>query len=476
MSLAGVRPARESEDPTGQTSGPAVPPEDKLAALERILRSKAFSNAEAIRHLLKFIADQSVSDSDEEIKEYTIAVEALGRPQDFDPKVDNIVRVQMRRVRQKLDEYYRLEGAGDPVRVSIPRGHYHVEWSLRSAKPTHGSPKAGSNEDEGALARWRFRSPLAWKILAIALLLFNLALGVSSLLRREASGVPRNREKDPISPALASVWQPFIDSRQQPLVIYSNALFLMSQEGDLYRYSLDGAHFLPFGARVQSFAGLERRGPAPPVKGPMSYSDAYTGTGEVVAAARIAELFSRAGRDFAVKRDGVVSFEDIRNNNVVFLGASLEDTVLAQLPLQSDLGFEQTSQPAFSGSQVIRDRHPAPGHPSLYALGREPKTQAIAVDYALISLLPGVTPNHFILVLGGLSTIGTQAAAEFATSEESLQPVARMRAEAAGSRPLSPYFQALLAVQIRDGVAAKTDCLLTREVRHNGPGALASSP
>ena len=43
----------------------------------------------------------------------------------------------MRRLRQKLDEYYRLEGATDPLRVVIPRGHYHVEFRSQVAMPLH---------------------------------------------------------------------------------------------------------------------------------------------------------------------------------------------------------------------------------------------------------------------------------------------------------------------------------------------------
>ena len=119
---------------------------------------------------------------------------------------------------------------------------------------------------------------------------------------------------------MGQIWQPFLEAKDEPLIVYSNALFLMSDEGDLYRYFLNGVHALPFGARVQSLAGLERRLPAPPRKGPLSYSDAYTGTGEVVGAAKLAELFARAGRNFSVKRNGIVSFEDIRDTNVVFLG------------------------------------------------------------------------------------------------------------------------------------------------------------
>ncbi len=442
-------------------------PKEKLAALERILRSSAFAAAESIKHILRFIVEQSISSPEQEVKEYTIATEALGRPEDFDPKADNIVRAQMRRLRRKLEEYYRLDGASDPVRVVIPRGHYHIEFYTQRAGPA--PVNGGLAERAGVIRPSRASSSafFVWKLLVATLLVLNVVLGVVLYLRRPTSSVKPAERQSALGPGLSQVWQPFLAAREAPLIVYSNALFLMSEQGDLYRYFLDGVHALPFGARVQSFAGLERRAPAPRVEGPLSYSDAYTGTGEVVAAAKLAELFARAGRNFSVKRDGIVSFEDIRDTNVVFLGASLEDPVLAQLPIANDLGFEQDVQHAFAGSQIIRDHHPAPGHPSIYALQRDPKTQAITGDYALISFLPGVTPDHAILVLGGISTLGTQAAAEFATSEEDMLTVAQMRAQELGRKPTSPYFQALLAVQIRDGVAAKTDCLLVREARRN---------
>jgi hypothetical protein len=469
MKMEGDRVLPENGDTSAQAARANLEPKDKFAALERILRSNTFATAESIRQILRYIVERSISDRNQEVKEYSIATEALGRPQDFDPKADNIVRAQMRRLRQKLDEYYGVEGATDPLRVVIPRGHYHVEFHAQDFAPLHGNGEAASGVGARTISASTsdVSQSLVWKLLVGALLVLNVVLGLILFFRRPSSGAKQAEHKGALGPALSQVWQPFLEAQEEPLIVYSNALFLMSQEGDLYRYFLNGVHTLPFGARVQTLAGLERRAPAPPLKGPLSYSDAYTGTGEVVAAARLAELFARAGRNFSVKRNGIVSFEDIRDTNVVFLGASLEDPVLAQLPLVNDLGFEQDAQHAFSGSQIIRDRHPAPGRPSTYELQRDPKTQAIEVDYALISLLPGVTPNHSILVLGGISTIGTQAAAEFATSEENLQAVAHMRAEALGKKPTSPYFQALLAVQIRDGVAARTDCLLVKEAHHN---------
>jgi hypothetical protein len=70
------------------------------------------------------------------------------------------------------------------------------------------------------------------------------------------------------------------------------------------------------------------------------------------------------------------------------------------------------------------------------------------------------------LVLAGLSTLGAKAAAEFATSEASMLTLERMWAAAGDKEPPS-YFQALLEVQIRDGIALKTTCLFVRRLRHN---------
>jgi hypothetical protein len=85
----------------------------------------------------------------------------------------------------------------------------------------------------------------------------------------------------------------------------------------------------------------------------------------------------------------------------------------------------------------------------------------------LISLLPGVMPNQHILILAGLSTLGTQAAAEFAASEASMLTLEKVWTAAAGRAPLPLYFQALLEVQIREGIAVKTNCLLVRDLHRN---------
>ena len=452
--------------------------EERLLALKHILESETFSNAGSMRNFLEFIVEKSLGGRVDEIKEYTIATEVLGRSHDFDPKSDNIVRVQAHRLRKKLDEYYGQEGTHDPVRILIPSGHYYPEYHTNSTppgipsfEPVPPEPDVGQTSpipepDTPA----RFGARLSWQPFVLALLILNL-LFLSYLLLRPAPKENTAKNQTALAKSLTPLWQPFIATDQPPLIVYSNALFLMSEEGDLYRYYNDTSHSFAMGAEVPSVVGLERRGPIPNRVGPLYYFDSYTGTGEVIAMGRIAELLSRSGQNFLVKRSRVASYDDVRNRNVIFLGTSLEDPILGKLPVESDLVFEEPTGHQFVGRLLIRDRHPGTGMPATYQFQRDERTKALQAEYALISLLPGVTPNQFVLVLAGLSTLGTQAAAEFATSDNTMQVLDQMRSTVSDNTARSPYFQALLQIQIRDGIAVKTNCLLVRELHPVVPNA-----
>ncbi|MGB6742318.1 MAG: hypothetical protein WBE38_01590, partial [Terracidiphilus sp.] len=69
--------------------------EQRQRQIQRILQSAAFRNATMLQQLLQFLTVWAYERSAETLKEYTIGVEALGRPHDFDPKIDTIVRVQI---------------------------------------------------------------------------------------------------------------------------------------------------------------------------------------------------------------------------------------------------------------------------------------------------------------------------------------------------------------------------------------------
>src|SRR5580658_7259947 len=92
--------------------------------LQSVLDSGIFNRAPNLAHVLTYVCSQYFEGAAEQIKEYNIAVEALGRPAGFDQKRDSIVRVEAHRLRKRLREYYQAEGAGHSVRIDIPSGQY----------------------------------------------------------------------------------------------------------------------------------------------------------------------------------------------------------------------------------------------------------------------------------------------------------------------------------------------------------------
>ncbi len=114
---------------------------DLAEEVQRILDSARFRRASNLQRLLRFIVTKSASGVKENLKEYVIGMEVFGRPENFDPRVDSIVRVQIGRLRTKLEAYYRSEGRFSPLMIEIPRGSYAPLFHSR--EPEADSPSLG---------------------------------------------------------------------------------------------------------------------------------------------------------------------------------------------------------------------------------------------------------------------------------------------------------------------------------------------
>src|ERR1035437_8068887 len=118
-----------------------VQTEDIRAQVGRLIQSKTFETSEVHRRLLQYLAEKSISGDADRLKEYTIGLEAFGKPPSYDPKHDSIVRPQAGRLRQKLAAYYQTEAAGDAIRVSMPKGAFKLNFEpVEVADHAHGAP------------------------------------------------------------------------------------------------------------------------------------------------------------------------------------------------------------------------------------------------------------------------------------------------------------------------------------------------
>ena len=112
----------------------ASPSEAEIrAALLRIAGSDVFGTSPQLAAFLRFIVESTLRGEAQHIKGYTIATEALGRGQDFDPQADPIVRVEAGRLRRALERYYAGPGSADVVVIDVPRGRYVPAFRYRGA-------------------------------------------------------------------------------------------------------------------------------------------------------------------------------------------------------------------------------------------------------------------------------------------------------------------------------------------------------
>jgi len=97
---------------------------DVHACLDNILRSVAFRRSHRLAKFLRFLVDQALNGRIDPVKEYVIGVEVFDRVGAYDPRLDPIVRVEARRLRAKLRQYYQHEGANDPILIEMPARGY----------------------------------------------------------------------------------------------------------------------------------------------------------------------------------------------------------------------------------------------------------------------------------------------------------------------------------------------------------------
>src|SRR5262245_61351919 len=111
---------------------------DIRAELDRILASEVFSRAQHLRRFLSFIVEQRLAGEEHSLKEAVLAHELYGKGTDFDGGADPVVRVDARRLRDKLREYY--DGRSEPVVISLPKGSYVPLFEANSASSAHANP------------------------------------------------------------------------------------------------------------------------------------------------------------------------------------------------------------------------------------------------------------------------------------------------------------------------------------------------
>lgn len=392
--------------------------------VEKILHSGEFSGSEVLRNLLSFLTNHSIERPGQVVKEYELAIAVLGKAEGFDPRLDSAVRVHAARLRSKLAEYYMSDGAEDPVLIEVPKGAYHLTWRYRAASEPVPQPQPVQE----SLVRVAPVSRRNW---------FAAGFAIAALAACAVVAISMSGRTPKVPPDVEAFWQPFLRSPQAPIIVFSNHRFVGTSATGL-RYFREG------------------------IDSPSDSNDTYSGTGTVMAVAELSNLLSLAGRSPRLKRAELLTWDEVKDANVVFVGAPDANSRLGELaPLQHFRFKSSHDEPRFGIGGIV-NVHPGPGEESIYFGPARPYNS----DVAVIALLPNLHPERKVLILAGTNTYGCQAAAEFLTRSDLLGELYRRMGVPKGGN--LPDFEALLKVSVSGGVPMRTEILL---VRGRQPGA-----
>src|ERR1700683_3455420 len=407
--------------------------EESFQEVEKLTNSHSLRGSESLCRLLRYLAEHSLADPPASVKEYQIATEVFGRSAHFDPQADSTVRVQAGRLRTKLGEYYASEGAEDSILVELPKGTYVLSFHQRSAGSRTHSGSSFLHEAQGAPAQNTSKNWLPAFVVA-SILLAACRVAVSPLVSTRKSPPPALASNlEPVPAVLRTFWGPFVTGPEEPWVIFSNAAFIGRPETGMRYYN----------------ASRDQRD---------LIFDHYTGVGEVLAVHALDQVFGVLHRGIRVKRGSLFSFDDVQNNDLIFVGSPSENLTLLDIPGTREFVFQRLDSGLRKGDLAVLNVHPLPGEPKTF-LGT-PANQPTTEDYAVVSLLPGLDSSRSILILAGDTTFGTQAAVEYVCRESSIKELLQ-RLNVSKPSELKP-FEALLHVKIAHGVPVMTDLVSVR--------------
>lgn len=393
---------------------PTPRPEEVWEEVQRILSSERFKASDPIRNLLIFLAKRAAENPGVPVKEYKLAVEVLKRNGDFDARVDSTVRAVASRLRSKLAEYYVHEGADDTILVDVPKGHYFLSSICRPTPKESPDPGVKQPPEKFSGNRRLF----------IGAAIGFVAAGIPAYIVGRVSALPH------IPAVSREFWADFIDSLYGPMIVYSNPRFTYSPQ-----------------AGMQLLSGA-------PVAG-QHVMEAYTGTGEVIAVRELTSQFLLFGKRARVKRALLFTWDEVRANDLIFVGSEDQNLPVGQLPRLEKFNFQKTGEESVPTAVMVRNEMPGPGERVLYV----PSGQLDdGVDYPILALTQGVSAERRVLILAGGSTYGTQAAAEFVCNPVRLAELLTKLQLRPGSRV--PPFEALLQVQVRGGAPSEPRLLL----------------
>jgi hypothetical protein len=419
--------------------------DEKRQVLERVLGSRTFNRSDQLRSFLRYICEAEFEGRAQQLNEYILGVSVLGRPSDYSPAEDSCVRSRAYELRNKLKSYYQREAPDDPIHIEIDKGAYIPRFERRAgarqaddaqkaaelAAASQAEPRPGATVSE----RRHHVSRLSAVTLVIAV--FLAAASFLFLYRERARPSLKRITARALTPEMAALWRPFLESDAPLLISFEIRLFFYAPATGLVvrDFQINSSADL---AGSKPLAGFQTRMRTRDLRATSDYAD----FGAVHAVFLLGRLLTPQRRDIVLKHSGTLGWEDIWNSNIIFVGKPNLNPSIRYALKEADFIDDE--------SGIIRNLHPLPGEPAEY---RCATTHGAGEKYALVTVLPGPQPGRHMMILGGSGSELSWALAECVTNPAHVSEIVSRLRLPSGECP--PGFQVVIQATFESNVPIK---------------------
>jgi hypothetical protein len=400
---------------------------EEHASLERLLTSDAMTRAPRLQAILKFLIDALIEGRTATLNEQNIGQEVFHLREGYSPGEDNIVRVSVRHLRTRLEEYYNTYGLNEPYVLEIPKGKYIPTLTGRTPPTTElALPLQFQSIDSASplpeIASGKRRVTMVW-ILVACLLVANAI-----------SGYFLYRSAHPPGPELGML-QMLQQTGSRTLVVVTDSNLQAYRQVFQKQVSLDS-----YLDRSYTHFEVETAHTDPLLTRARQYVSETSDTSVTSAIIAAAILKAEPPGTAFIRHPHDVSMRDFQHENLILLGGPWINP-WGQM-FEERLNFRREPMSASPAQSEIHNVKPLPGEPSAFIPYQEGE---LTFNYAHIAVLPNMSGSGKVILVGATSLEALEAGGRFILQQESVQKL--MRTYGVSSAAQLPSLDLVLEVE-----------------------------
>ena len=419
------------DEPNPRTRGEGLADDPRWALVRRVEASATFEKSKRLRDFIIYAGERALREPDRPVTEPEILRDVFGRAPDIDAVEDTVVRVQASHLRRRLEQYFAVEGAAEPIVIEIPRGSYAPVFRERVV-PMPVMPAVTGPAQPAHAAR---------QVRAVVAIMAGLSVVCAMLAADAWRSRSRARALGPaavLGPSVDRLWRGMFGHSPVYVVLSDSNLSLFQ---DTLKYQLT----VPEYQRQQFTKIAEERLPkSEPVSIAWRLMNREsTSIADANLAQRIARVNAVQGRAVEVVLARRADSQRMQAHNVILSGPRRSNpwVELFEPRLNFQTRFEEHTRRAW-----LQNMKPAAGEAAEYPV------QWNKVGFGRVAYLPSLQGGASALVLSGIDMSSTDACSDFVTNEARVADLLR-RLGVGAAAPI-PHFEVLLRTNLLLGTTA----------------------